>query len=242
MSEDPERGKANLFDYASNNPISGSDLSGMDDDDCPGGDCDDGGGDGDDGGGGLEDFSDGDFQSQLQPLRTPGDTLGLVSGTVGIDGSANVMTASPNNTTTTCTGPATFRGVGGDQAQDPGALYSRFPAQTGGSIQGGTFGTVAVQKNFLGLNRRQLRTFGTQIFIAPGDQGLIARYHGPTGPLSVSDYGDANIQTTPGTAFDIYRFPTRAAAVQFGKPTMNTTITFPNASGGACPPGFSVGP
>ncbi|HEY9158284.1 RHS repeat-associated core domain-containing protein [Candidatus Binatus sp.] len=37
ISEDPERGKANLFDYASDNAITGSDLSGMDD--CPGGDC-----------------------------------------------------------------------------------------------------------------------------------------------------------------------------------------------------------
>jgi len=37
ISEDPERGEGNLFDYTGNNPVSGSDLSGMDDcfGDCP---------------------------------------------------------------------------------------------------------------------------------------------------------------------------------------------------------------
>ncbi|MFZ0660098.1 MAG: RHS repeat-associated core domain-containing protein, partial [Candidatus Binataceae bacterium] len=44
LSEDPERGKANMFTYAGENAITGSDISGMDDcgDDCDG----DGGGGG----------------------------------------------------------------------------------------------------------------------------------------------------------------------------------------------------
>jgi hypothetical protein len=37
LSEDPERGKANLFEYAGDNAVMDSDLSGMGD--CPGGDC-----------------------------------------------------------------------------------------------------------------------------------------------------------------------------------------------------------
>jgi len=134
----------------------------------------------------------------------------------------------------TCTGLATFTAVGPNQAQGDGALYSQYPAQAGGSIKGGTFGTVAVQNGFLGLSTRQLRTYGTQIFITPGNQGLISKYGGPTGPLSVSDYGDANIQATSGLAFDIYRFPTRPDALGFGRRTMSVTISFPAASGGHC--------
>jgi hypothetical protein len=55
ISEDPERGKADLFTYAGDSPISGSDLSGMDDS-CPNGDCaggEGGGGYNEGGGGGL---------------------------------------------------------------------------------------------------------------------------------------------------------------------------------------------
>lgn len=149
---------------------------------------------------------------------------------------------APNNGRTTCSGPATFTAVGGNQAEADGALYSQYPAQAGGSIQGGTFGTVAVQKGFLGLSTRALRTFGTQIFITPSNQGLISQYGGPTGPLSVSDYGDANIQATSGVAFDIYRFPTVSAGMQFGRQTMNTTISYPNNSGASCPAGYTVVP
>jgi hypothetical protein len=103
---------------------------------------------------------------------------------------------------------ASTTGVGGKQARANGALYSKYPAEAGGSIKGGTFGTVAVQTGFLGLTTRQLRGFGTNIWITPGDQGAIAKFGGPTGPLSVSDYGDQNVQNSPGVAFDIYRFPT----------------------------------
>ncbi|HEY6418987.1 MAG TPA: RHS repeat-associated core domain-containing protein [Candidatus Binataceae bacterium] len=38
VSEDAQRGKANMFTYAGNGPIGNSDISGMQDDDCP--DCD----------------------------------------------------------------------------------------------------------------------------------------------------------------------------------------------------------
>jgi RHS repeat-associated protein len=149
---------------------------------------------------------------------------------------------APNNGRTTCSGPATFTAVGGNQAEGDGALYSKYPALAGGSIRGGTFGTVAVQDGFLGLTTRQLRMYGTQIFITPSNQGLISQYGGPTGPLSVSDYGDANIQATSGVAFDLYRFPTVSAGMQFGRQTMNTTISYPNNSGASCPAGYTVVP
>jgi RHS repeat-associated protein len=147
-----------------------------------------------------------------------------------------------NNGRTTCSGPAQFTAVGGNQAQANGALFSQYPAQAGGSIQGGTFGTVAVQKGFLGLSTRALRTFGTQIFVTPSNQGLISKFGGPTGPLSVSDYGDANIQGTSGVAFDLYRFPTVSAGLQFGRQTMNATISYPNNSGASCPAGYTAIP
>jgi len=151
----------------------------------------------------------------------------------------------PNNGRTTCRGTAMFTGVGGNQAKyrgHSGALYSNYPTQAGGSIAGGAFGTVAVQDGFLGLSTSQLRTYGTQILITPSNQGLFPQYGGPTGPLSVSDYGGANIQATPGVAFDVYRFPTVPAGMQFGRRTMSTTISFPNSSGASCPPGFTVVP
>ncbi len=46
LSEDPIRGKANMYSYAGNNPITGSDISGLQGDDCPLGDCAGGGGGG----------------------------------------------------------------------------------------------------------------------------------------------------------------------------------------------------
>ena len=138
-----------------------------------------------------------------------------------------------------CRGTATFTAVGGKQAMADGALYSLYPQRAGGSIRGGTFGTVAVQNGFLGLTTRRLRTYGTQISVTPDNQALISQYGGPTGPLSVSDYGDANVQATAGTAFDLYRFPTVAAGMQFGRQVMGVTITAPSASGANCPSGFS---
>jgi YD repeat-containing protein len=130
---------------------------------------------------------------------------------------------------------ATFTAVGPGQALANGALYSDYPKEVGGSIKGGTFGTVAVKDAFLGLSDSGLRTYGTQIFVTPGNQGLIARLGGPTGPLSVSDKGNTDIQNTPGVAFDIYRFPTMKGADEFGRKKMSATISFPAASGGSCP-------
>jgi hypothetical protein len=99
--------------------------------------------------------------------------------------------------------------------------------------------TVAVQYGFLGLTTRQLRGYGTQIQVLPGNQALIKQFKGPTGPLTVSDYGDPNIQATPGVAFDIYRCPTLADGNKFGRQTMSTTISFPIASGATCPSGWT---
>ena len=41
--------------------------------------------------------------------------------------------------------------------------------------------------------------------MTPDNQALIGQNGGPTGPLSVSDYADANIQATPGVAFDMQK-------------------------------------
>ena len=140
---------------------------------------------------------------------------------------------------TMCSGKATYTAAGGRQASAPGALFSKYPSLAGGSILGGTFGTVAVQEGFLGLTTRQLRTWGTRILIYPDGQALIGGLGGPTGILTVSDYGDANIQATPGVAFDLYRFPSVDLADQFGRKTLNTMIVFPTDSGGKCPSGFT---
>lgn len=136
--------------------------------------------------------------------------------------------------TLTCNVSATFTAVGPGQATADGALFSKFPLEAGGSIKGGVFGTVAVKKNFLGLSLRQLRTYGTRIFITPANQDLISTLRGPTGPLSVSDLGDANIQATPGYAFDIYRFPTLREAFKYGTKATQATITYPAELGKRC--------
>jgi hypothetical protein len=157
----------------------------------------------------------------------------------GVGGAINNLTQG--NGMTNCSGWATIRGVGGKQARDNGALYSDYPQTAGGSIRGGTFGTVAVQKGFLGLSTRQLRTYGTQISITPAiSSASSTQLGGPAGPWTVSDYGDPNIQATEGVAFDLYRFPTKKKGDQFGKQIMPVVIGFPSASGGKCPPGYTV--
>ena len=79
---------------------------------------------------------------------------------------------------------------------------------------------------------RYLRTNGYTVFNVPvlttqgvrnadlfraWHQSLIKQYKGPTGPLYVSDYGDASVQATSGVAFDIYRFPTVTGGRKFGR-------------------------
>ncbi len=153
----------------------------------------------------------------------------------------NAKRKSKKNTEeyTTCSGFAEFTAVGGDQAQADGALYSKYPEQAGGSIKGGAFGTVAVKEGFLGLDRRQWRTYGTRVFIYPDIQARISKYGGPIGALTVSDYGDKYVQNTSGVAFDLYRFPTEEKANEFGRQkNVPTGIAFPKSSGAQCPPGF----
>jgi len=130
---------------------------------------------------------------------------------------------------------AILTGVGGSQAMADGALYSHYPKETGGSIKGGTNGTVGVQRGFLGLSTRQLRMYGTQITITPSNQSAITKHGGPAGALTVSDYGDTNIQNRPGLAFDIYRFPTTDDGTNFGRQTMDVTIEFPDDVPAKCP-------
>ncbi len=95
-----------------------------------------------------------------------------------------------------------------------------------------------MQRGFLGFTTRQLRTYGTRIHVQFSDQARSALYGGPSGALSVSDYGDVNIQDTHGVAFDIYRFPTEAKGNQYGTQHPIATITFPASTGGKCPAGY----
>jgi hypothetical protein len=134
-----------------------------------------------------------------------------------------------------CKVKATVTGVGGNQATADGALYSKYPDQAGGSIKGGTNGTVAVQRGFLGLTTRQLRTYGAQITITPSDDSRVIANGGPAGPWTVSDYGDSNIQGRDGISIDLYRFPTVQDGLNFGRQTMDLTITAPDESGAVCP-------
>lgn len=143
----------------------------------------------------------------------------------------------------TCTVRATITAVGPNQAQADGALFSRYPDQAGGSIRGGTNGTVAVQRGFLGLTTSQLRRYGTLIQIRPDDGSivsltddiLITQNNGPSSPWTVSDYGDRNIQGTSGVALDLYRFTTTQDARNFGRRFLQVTITVPDGIGARCP-------
>lgn len=146
-------------------------------------------------------------------------------------------TGAPNSGTTTCTGPAIVSAVGTGPHQAPytGHTGSLYPP-----IAGGAMGTVAVQNNFLGIGRAGLRRYGTQIFVSFADNGAIAASGGPAGPYTVSDRGDINIQNDPSVRFDLYRWDSTHDAFQFGIKPFTGTVTFPTASGGTCPAGWTV--
>ena len=132
-------------------------------------------------------------------------------------------------------GPATFTAVGDGQAPGVGALYSKYGRF---SIRGGGRGTVAVQRNFLGLSKDDLRQYGSRIQVAPADDGLATNTGGPSPPYSVSDFGDRNIQKTPGVAFDVYRWEKATHPLRYGQGHFPTTVTFPEGIGATCPPGW----
>lgn len=167
----------------------------------------------------------------------PGASAPPYAGNPGVP-----YTPGLNGPQTTCFGTANTRAVGPNQAKGDGAFFSKYPALTGGSIRGGTFGTVAVQNGFLGFSTREFRMYGTMIHITFGNEAFSGSLGGPMGSLTVSDYGDKNIQNAPGVAFDIYRFPTDEAANQYGNKITSAMIAFPTITGGQCPKGFSGSP
>jgi hypothetical protein len=139
--------------------------------------------------------------------------------------------------TFTCQGTATYTGVGGTQATGQGALFS---ANGGPSVPGGTNGTVAISRadnNTFNLSKAQLRVFGPSIEVSPqGLTSLLTKTGGPQPPYTVSDIGDIHVQSGQ---FDIYRFPTNADALNFGRRTAPTTIVVPAVTGAQCPAGFT---
>ena len=139
--------------------------------------------------------------------------------------------------TFTCQGTPTYRGVGGNQATDQGALFS---ANGGPSVPGGTNGTVAISRddnNTFNLSKAKLRVFGPYIQISPqGLTDLLTKNGGPQPPYTVSDIGDQHVKSGQ---FDIYRFPTKADGQNFGRRTAPTIITVPAVTGAQCPPGFT---
>lgn len=185
-----------------------------------------------------------DILSPPPCLPTPGDPFFFMGGTGGggngpgdLCGGHDCFNPEPNNKTTTCMGPATVSAVGNgpDQAPYTGHTGSLYPP-----IPGGAMGTVAVQNNFLGIGRKGLRTYGTQINVSFADNGAIVASGGPAGPYTVGDRGDINIQNDPSVRFDLYRWDSTHDAFQFGIQHYTGTVTFPTASGGTCPAGWTT--
>lgn len=169
-----------------------------------------------------------------QFVRNSRTAIGLRWACVG---TASDPVEAPSNGTTTCTGPATVSAVGTGPHQAPytGHTGSLYPP-----IAGGAMGTVAVQNDFLGIGRAGLRRYGTQISVSFADNGAIVGSGGPSGPYTVSDRGDIHIQNDPSVRFDLYRWDSTQHALQFGIHHYTGTVTFPTASGGTCPPGWTV--
>lgn len=115
----------------------------------------------------------------------------------------------------------------GTVAVDPKIFGIPFPEATPG--QGLTPGQVAQRSD----SRRILAAAARAIRISP--QGLRVE-NGPAPPYSVSDIGDRNIRNSQIPRFDIYRFNTLQAAIQFGRQDVVTDITIPGYL--SCPPGF----
>ncbi|OGP62909.1 MAG: hypothetical protein A2169_00490 [Deltaproteobacteria bacterium RBG_13_47_9] len=145
-------------------------------------------------------------------------------------------------TTKTCVGTGRFSAVGPNQATGSGALS--------GSGVTASLGTVAVNPAIFGLpfpegnltaaqleQRRQTQRTLAEVawLITISPQGLNLR-GGPQPPYTIGDIGDINIRQSQIPWFDIYRFPTQQAAVQFGIQYAQTTITIPATW--KCPPGF----
>jgi RHS repeat-associated protein len=247
----------NRYAYVRNSPLSFIDPLGLDDcvanaarprwpraaDEFDDSGCGDDGG-GDSGyGGAIIDLGPGDYTVTVY-ADAPEPVL-LIPYGYGSGGGGSISAPAINggmvslalNRTTTCAGAATVSAVGTGPHQAPytGHTGSLYPP-----IAGGAMGTVAVQNNFLGIGRAGLRRYGTQIFVTFADGGAIAASGGPSGPYTVSDRGDINIQNDPSVRFDLYRWDSTYDALQFGIQHYTGTVTFPTASGGTCPAGWTV--
>jgi RHS repeat-associated protein len=120
-----------------------------------------------------------------------------------------------------CKFQAAFSAVGPNQALGIGALGIQPP---NGSLAinpaafGLPYGTIAERIATQGEIKANI---GNIRISAPG---LSEYYNGPT-TFTIGDVGDKNIRNSPAIRFDIYRFPTQKAALEFGKRSVDVTIT-----------------
>jgi RHS repeat-associated protein len=143
---------------------------------------------------------------------------------------------------TACTGDAAFSAVSPDQATGPGALAPGVYAhETGGvAVNPALFG-FPLPGTIKGNEAAQAKLAAASPFysIYPAGLNFGSMPNAPVPPYRISDVGDRFIRSSVVPRFDIYNFPSKLAANEFGKQTVPTTIlTF---GGRPCPKGFNGG-
>ncbi|MFA7060096.1 MAG: RHS repeat-associated core domain-containing protein [Pedobacter sp.] len=121
----------------------------------------------------------------------------------------------------TCVCQVTFSAVGPKQAVGYGALGIK-PPNDSVAIGPASFGlpyTTIAERN---ATQNEIRANIDNIQIsAPG----LSQYLTGGTTFTIGDIGDRNIRNSPTTRFDIYRFETQKDALDFGKQSVQVTIT-----------------
>ncbi|HKR23720.1 MAG TPA: RHS repeat-associated core domain-containing protein, partial [Allosphingosinicella sp.] len=142
-----------------------------------------------------------------------------------------------------CRGVAEFTAVGGRQAQSRGALaeHGIHPV----------IGTVAVDPNQFGIRyggsaefniaqRARFAPIARGVRIYSAEAGALSRQFGgpPGNSFGIGDVGDSDVRSGDILRLDIYRFPTKELANQFGRHILPVLVTGWPANR-PCPPGTS---